>query len=134
MVAQILNDKHAERAAQINADRKRPPDFQVGDQVWYLRPDGSGTKLDTRWIGPGKVTAKVGEHSYEIRIAPDSIIAAHATFLKKHKPDNFRGEGVPLWTSGMWAGCWNIASIPKGNGFSKCSGRGLPRRKPRGSQ
>ena len=62
-VAQVVNDKHAERAAQINADRKRPPDFQVGDQVWYLRPEGSGTKLDTRWIGPGKVTAKVGEHS-----------------------------------------------------------------------
>ena len=37
------------------------------------------------------------EHSCEVRIAPDSIIAAHATFLKRHKPDNFRGEGVPLY-------------------------------------
>ena len=96
-VAVVLNDKHAAQATKINANRKSPPDFQVGDQVWYLRPEGSGTKLDTRWIGPGKVTAKVGEHSYEVRITPDDIIAAHATFLKPHKPDVFRGEGIPLY-------------------------------------
>ena len=138
-VAAILNAKHAARAERENADRKDPPDFQVGDRVWYLRPEGSGTKLDTRWIGPGKITAKVGEHSYEIRITPDSIVAAHATFLKKYQQDVFRGEGIPLYfhqrtvlDSQAQSDEWEVERVldhrigPNGKPFYKVLWKGRP--------
>ncbi len=42
--------------------------FKIGDKVWYRRLEGSGTKLDTRWIGPAKITSYEGMSSYVIKI------------------------------------------------------------------
>jgi len=96
-VAEIINKKHSSVADRINANRKPPTIFNVGDVVWYKRSEGSGTKLDTRWEGPCKVVKKIGEHSYEIRVAPDRVIPVHVTFLKIFKEDKFSGTGVPLY-------------------------------------
>ena len=97
VVSDILNGKHANRTDRINAERVRPPHFDVGEKVWYRRPENTGTKIDTRWIGPGKILAKVGEHSYRVRLAEDFVTEAHATFLKRHKADVFQGKEFPLY-------------------------------------
>ena len=34
--------------------------MQVGDTVWYRRPEGSSDKLASRWIGPALITAREG--------------------------------------------------------------------------
>ena len=86
-VARILNDKHDRISKAVNAKRKEFPVFEVGQKVWYLRPEGSGEKLDSRWIGPEIITARVGEHSYEIRIKPGMVVQAHASALKAHVED-----------------------------------------------
>ena len=96
-VARVLNEKHDRRADQINADRELPELFDVGDEVWYLRPEGSGDKLDTRWLGPVKIVAKNGEHSYMVKLDPDVAIRVHATFLKKYVVDEFKGRRIPLF-------------------------------------
>jgi len=71
-VARVLNEKHAKQVGAANRGRVDPPALSIGDQIWYLRPPDSGNKLDSRWIGPGRVTAREGEHSYVIEIKPGS--------------------------------------------------------------
>ena len=97
VVADILNGKHANIADRINSERVRPPHFNPGEKVWYLRPEDSGGKLDTRWLGPGKIISKVGENSYRVRLSNDHITDAHATFLKRHNADTVKGKGLPLY-------------------------------------
>ena len=94
-VAELLNAKHSAIAERVNAGRKEPPSFDIGEEVMYLRPPDSGGKLDTRWLGPAKVVAKRGEHSYDVRLEPGRIV--HATFLKKHQTDVFSGNPTPLY-------------------------------------
>ena len=48
-------------------------------------------------VGPAKVVAKRGEHSYDVRLEPGRIVQAHATFLKKHQTDVFSGNPTPLY-------------------------------------
>jgi hypothetical protein len=67
-VSKALNDLHAKRVEKINENRQNPKPFQVGDVVYYRRPEGSGTKLDTRWLGPAKTVAREGSQSYLIQI------------------------------------------------------------------
>ena len=93
-VARVLNGKHVKQLLWLKAGRQKMPVFNVGDTVWYLRPPGTGTKLSTRWLGPCRITKRVGEHSYEIRVSPTRTMAAHATFLKAHVEDKFMGEPV----------------------------------------
>ena len=66
-VAEILNEKHKKEMKRKNQGEKKLPPLKVGDKVWYRRPENTGTKLDTRWIGPAKITAREGEESYENR-------------------------------------------------------------------
>ena len=44
--------------------------FRVGDLVWYRRPEKSGHKLDTLWLGKALVMARDSESSYVIDIRP----------------------------------------------------------------
>ena len=46
-VAELLNAKHSAIAERVNARRKEPPSFDIGEEVMYLRPPDSGGKLDT---------------------------------------------------------------------------------------
>ena len=95
-VSTILNGLHKRKDWSDNKRRKEPPEFFVGDKVWHLRPENSGTKLDTRWLGPCKVVSKTSMHGYEIRVDTGDVVAAHATFLKKHVEDRFSGLPTPL--------------------------------------
>ena len=46
-VAQLMNELHKREAERINARRKPAKPFLVDQEVWYRRPEGTGTKLDT---------------------------------------------------------------------------------------
>ena len=96
-VAQVMNDKHLAIARRINDKRNEFPIYDVGQKIWYLRPEKSGDKLDSRWIGPGRVESRIGEHSYMIRIRPGDPIPAHVSFLKAHKEDKFSGKPIPMY-------------------------------------
>ena len=95
-VADTLNRTHEQQAQRVNRDRKEMEPLKVGDVIWYKRPENSGEKLDSRWIGPGIIKAREGERSYIIEIKPGVEMKAHRSFLKiSHEPQVF-GRGVPL--------------------------------------
>ena len=70
-VARTLNEIHEADAARINSRRKRLPALPIGVKVWYRRPEGTGTKNDTRWVGPAEVLSREGEDSYTISKGPN---------------------------------------------------------------
>lgn len=97
VVAFRLNGVHAKQMARANASRRKGPNFQVGDKVWYLRPPESGNKLDSRWIGPTLIVAREGERSYVVETKPGHRVGALQRALKLHVPDTHGGEPIPLY-------------------------------------
>ena len=63
--------------------------------MFYRRPEGSGSKLDSRWLGPAVVLAREGEWSYLIQVKENATMKAHRSFLKIALNDNFFGQAVP---------------------------------------
>ena len=96
-VAEILNEMHKKSAGRINAKRKPYEVFPIGSVVWYRRPEGSGGKMDSRWLGPAEVLARNGENSYEIRTGQNTKITAQASYLKKYWPDTQNEECKPMF-------------------------------------
>ena len=96
-VAKHLKDIHEKQIARLNNQRWGGETFKIGDRVYYRRPENSGTKLDSRWLGPAIVTAREGENSYLIEIKEGTIIMAHSTFLKHAFNDTYLGQSVPLY-------------------------------------
>jgi hypothetical protein len=41
---------------------------------------GTGHKLDSRWIGPGTIIAREGEHSYIVQVKEGHPMKSHRTF------------------------------------------------------
>ena len=54
-VAEKLNKMHEKLAERINKKRLEGDVLKIGAKVWYRRPEGSGDKLDSRWLGPALV-------------------------------------------------------------------------------
>jgi hypothetical protein len=96
-VAEKLNKMHEKLAERINKKRKDGDVLQIGAKVWYRRPEGSGDKLDSRWLGPAVVTAREGVRSYLIELKPGTQIKAHRSFLKEFVEDVFNGQPIPLF-------------------------------------
>ena len=96
-VANVLNSLHERRANSVNARRKDSKALPIGTLVWYRRPEGTGGKMDSRWLGPCEVTRREGEHSYEIRTGQKTFIKAHRTFLKEYWPDTHSEECKPMY-------------------------------------
>lgn len=96
-VARSLKDIHDRQFARLNEKLWGGTIFRPGDEVYYRRPEGSGNKLDSRWLGPVVVVAREGEHSYQIRIKENVTIKAHSTFLKPSLNKQFLGRPVPLF-------------------------------------
>ena len=82
-VSKILNHIHKTQTSRVNQSRTEMEVLPKGTKVWYKRPENSGEKLDTRWIGPGIVKDREGDRSYVIEIKPGSEMKAHRSFLKK---------------------------------------------------
>jgi hypothetical protein len=94
-VAQLLNERHRKEMDRLNKGRKVLQPFTTGDKVWYRRPEKTGGKLDTRWIGPARVTAR--EESYEIELLDGTLKKAPRRFLKKYVEDKWNGEPIPMF-------------------------------------
>jgi hypothetical protein len=96
-VATELNRKHRVEESRVNATRKELHPLIVGTKVWYRRPENSGEKLDSRWIGPGVVTAREGDRSYVVEVKPGLEMKAHRSFLKEYYEPVVHGRGIPLY-------------------------------------
>ena len=61
-------------------------------------PSNSGlNKLDTKWLGPNKILARVGEQSYKILIKPGWSRDVHASQLKVFVEDVVEGKHIDLF-------------------------------------
>ena len=96
-VAKSLNEMHRKSAERINAKRKSQKPFLVGSVVWYKRQEGTGTKMDTRWVGPCEVLKREGEASYVVRTGQKSQVKAHRTDLKEYWPDTHAEVCKPMF-------------------------------------
>ena len=84
-VAQALNERHAKEMERTSKTRRMQPPLAPGDKVCYRRPENTGGKMDTRWIGPARVVAREGEESYMIELLNG---------CSKRRPGGF---GSPMW-------------------------------------
>jgi Chromo (CHRromatin Organisation MOdifier) domain/Integrase core domain len=75
----------AQKRYQHYADLKRTPapDFEIGSQAYvkaqFFRTTRPSKKLSEKNLGPFEVIARVGSHSYTLRL-PDSMRAIHPVF------------------------------------------------------
>ena len=96
-VARILNEKHEKLAERANLRRASSTVYQEGQKVWYRRPERSGDKLDSRWLGPAVIVKRIGEHGYLVKLDVDKNITAHISFLKPYVEDEFSAHPKPLF-------------------------------------
>jgi hypothetical protein len=96
-IGQKFRVLHAGQQARQNLQLVEPRVYKPGEIVWYRRPEDSGHKLDTRWLGPCKVTERVGEYTYKVEVGPGSFVEAHATFLKLYHRDFHSGEPLKFF-------------------------------------
>jgi len=104
VVARKLNEPHEKRARAENAKRPEAEIFSNGQRVWYRRPEGSGDKLDSRWLGPAVVLERIAENSYNLQISENGTIRAHNSFMKPHVTDVFNGNPKALF--------WHQRTVP----------------------
>ena len=97
-VATRLNEKHEKAAERVNRNRRDFEPFQVADLVWYLRPEDAGDKLDSRWLGPGVIVARIGGNSYEVELKPGFTVNAHRSALKAFVKDPTTEDHTPLFS------------------------------------
>ena len=96
-VARVVNERHRKEVEKLNKKHRPHEPFAPGDKVWYRRPENSGGKMDTRWIGPARVVAREGQESYLIELLEGVIKKAPRRFLKAFVEDKFNGEPIPMF-------------------------------------
>ena len=97
-VAKTLNEIHEKRAQRENASIPTPIEFSVGQKVWYRRPEGSGDKLDSRWLGPALIEQRISQNGYQIRVGENKVLTSSSVWLKAYNEDEMGGEELPLYT------------------------------------
>ena len=63
----------------------------------FTTPIHRRKKMETWWIGPGQVTQRVGETSYQVLLKTGVKWDAHREWLKPYIEDKIMGTGVPLF-------------------------------------
>ena len=98
-VAKVLEEEHKQTQRKLNANRKTPKPYKVGDLVWVLRPRTSPqtSKLDSFWMGPAKILARLGESSYNVQVKPTQAVEEHASHLKPYVGDDCTGQPTQLY-------------------------------------
>ena len=96
-VAKNLNDKHEKSIQRYNQKWSDQTIFEQEEKVWYRRPENSGHKLDSRWLGPALIIGREGEHSYIIQVKPEVQMKAHQNLLKKYVNEKVFGQALPLF-------------------------------------
>ncbi len=91
--ADILNKMHAKHA---RVERVPEKVYHPGDIVYYIRPENSGDKLDSRWVGPARVVARRSKRGYTIEVKPGHTIESPIAFLKPYNADQYSGEATGL--------------------------------------
>ena len=82
-VARARQEAHERLARKTNRERRSRPPYKVGDYVFLRRPRSvGGVKISTWWLGPYEVIARVGQHSYKLKVPREGLVDAHATQLK----------------------------------------------------
>ena len=81
----------------MNRHRNSLPPLAVGTKVWYRRPEDSGDKLDTRWLGHAIVKEREGDQSYRVEVKPGFVIGAPRRFLKPWAEDFLEENPLPLF-------------------------------------
>lgn len=79
-MARSSNDIYQKHALCMNDYRREKKVFQIGDRVWYRRPQCAGGKLDTRWIGAALVMKRKEAQSYVVQVKPGFEINALENF------------------------------------------------------
>ena len=92
-----MNEKQRKQAHRFNQGKPDQPPLAVGCKVWYKRPEGSGDKLDSRWLGPALVKAREGADSYRVEVKPGVDISSPRKFLKAYQEDVPSGKSFPLY-------------------------------------
>jgi hypothetical protein len=96
-VAQTINERHKKEMEKTSKARRVQQPLAPGDKVWYRRPENTGGKMDTRWIGPAKMVAREGEESYEIELLDGVFKKTPRRFLKPYVEDKWNGSPKPLF-------------------------------------
>ena len=82
-VAYALERAHAIRQNQVNKRRRNRTPLEPGQWIWVIRPKKvGGPRLTTRWQGPYKIFARVGEHSYQLKASNGDVFDVHMDQLK----------------------------------------------------
>ena len=93
-----LQKEHQAQEEKWNQGLESRFKYKVGDWVWALRvPRPNKDTLDTWWVGPGRIVARVGSHSYKVEIKDKQTMDYHSTFLKPYNDDPVGHTGVPLF-------------------------------------
>ena len=73
-VAGALNKVHEVTQREVNRGRSPRDPPEVGDRVWVLRPKGvGGNEISSWWLGPYRVTERVGQASFRVQVRPGII-------------------------------------------------------------
>ena len=96
-VAGALNKVHEVTQREVNRGRSPRDPPEVGDRVWVLRPKGvGGNKISSWWLGPYRVTERVGQASFRVQVRPGVIQDVHMDQIKPYRVDQVFGIGRPL--------------------------------------
>jgi hypothetical protein len=87
----------AQRRMKHHADRLRSPahEFSPGDLVWwrrrYAKTDRPSDSLDFKFLGPFKVTKRIGRNVYRLKFPPSIRVhnSINVRDLKPHTPNDF---------------------------------------------
>ena len=96
-ISEMLNTRNQQEVERLNRNRHVFPRVEFHQKVWVKRPEGSGGKLDTRWIGPARVVEQKGANSYKVQIDEDKFIEVPAKFLKVYQEEMESGHWTPLF-------------------------------------
>ena len=94
--------QRAKNLEMVNKHRREKDVLMEGDLVWTEVPRNPiglivGTKIDVKWFGPRRVTARLGKHSYYVTTdAKGSLKQYHRDQLKPYHHDVLTGKSLPL--------------------------------------
>ena len=98
LISNRLNETHGKEANRLNQGVPVRHQLSIGQKVWYRRPENTGNKLDSPWIGPAQVVARTGQESYDIVVKEGHVMSAPLRYLAPYVEDTLGKTSIPLFT------------------------------------